>query len=52
VIALGGALAAIALVVGATDRTRRRERRPITFDDRPRSATQRLGLFEHLTLND
>jgi hypothetical protein len=51
VIALGGALAAIALVVGATDRTRRRERR-ITFDDRPRSATQRLGLFEHLTLND
>ena len=51
-IALAAALATIALVIRAVDRRRRRERRPIDFDDRPAFATQRLGLFEHITVHD
>ena len=48
VVVLGG----FALLVKAIDRARRRERRPIRFDDRPAFATQRLGLFEHLATHD
>lgn len=51
-IALGVGLAAFALLVKAIDRARRRERRPVRFDDRPARATQRLGLFEHLAMHD
>jgi hypothetical protein len=51
-IALGVVLGAIVLLVKAIDRARRRERRPIRFDDRPAHATQRLGLFEHLAMHD
>jgi hypothetical protein len=51
-ITLGVALGAFALFVKAIDRARRRERRPIRFDDRPARATQRLGLFEHLAMHD
>lgn len=43
-IAFGAALGAIALLVRAVDRARRRERQPINFDERPAFATQRLGL--------
>jgi hypothetical protein len=43
---------AIALFVRAIDRTRRRTRWPVSFDDRPAPATQRLGLFEHVTNDD
>jgi hypothetical protein len=51
-IALGVVLCAFALLVKAMDQVRRRERRPIRFDDRPALATQRLGLFEHLAIHD
>ena len=51
-ISLGIVLAAIVLLVKTIDRARRRERRPIRFDDRPALATQRLGLFEHLAMHD
>jgi hypothetical protein len=51
-IALGVVLGALVLLVKAIDRARRRERRPIRFDDRPAFATQRLGLFEHLAMHD
>ena len=51
-IALGVVLGAFALLVKAIDRARRRERRPVRFDDRPAFATQRLGLFEHLAMHD
>jgi hypothetical protein len=51
-IALVVALCAFALLVKAMDRVRRRERRPVRFDDRPALATQRLGLFEHLAMHD
>ena len=51
-IALGVVLGALVLLVRALDRARRRERRPIRFDDRPTRATQRLGLFEHLAMHD
>jgi hypothetical protein len=51
-IALGVALGAIALLMRAIDRTRRRQRRSINFDDRPALATQRLGLSEHITTQE
>jgi len=51
-VALGVGLGAFALLVKAIDRARRRERRPVRFDDRPARATQRLGLFEHLAMHD
>jgi hypothetical protein len=51
-IALGLVLGAFAFLVKAIDRARRRERRPVRFDDRPVLATQRLGLFEHLAMHD
>jgi hypothetical protein len=46
------ALAAIALAVKTIDRLRRQKRPPINFDGRPASTTQRLGLFEHVTMGD
>jgi len=51
-IALGVILGAFVFLVKALDRARRRERRPIRFDDRPARATQQLGLFEHLAMHD
>jgi hypothetical protein len=51
-IALGVTLGAIALLVRAIDRARRRERWPIDLDERPALATQRLGLSEHITIHD
>jgi hypothetical protein len=51
-IALGVVLGALVLLVKAADRARRRERRPIRFDDRPAGATQRLGLFDHVAIHD
>jgi hypothetical protein len=51
-IALGVVLGAFVLLVRAIDRARRRERRPIRFDDRPAGATQRLGLFDHVAIHD
>lgn len=51
-IGLGATLVAIAFAVWALDRSRRRERWPLDFDDRPALATQRLGLFEHVAVHD
>jgi len=51
-ITLGIALGTIAWLVRVVDRVRRRERRPINFDDRPALATQRLGLFDHIAIHD
>jgi hypothetical protein len=51
-VALDATFAATALLVRAIDRGRRRQRTPINFDDRPRLATQRLGLSEHITIHD
>jgi hypothetical protein len=51
-IASGIALLAAARLVRAIDSDRRRERRPIDFDDRPAAATQRLGLFDHIAAHD
>jgi len=48
----GIVLGAIALLVQAIDRARRRERCFVSFDDRPAPATQRLGLFEYITEHD
>ena len=48
--AIGAALVVMVLFVKAVDRVWRRERRPIVFDDRPRQATQRLDLFEGVTI--
>jgi hypothetical protein len=49
---LGAALVAIVLLVKAVDRARRRERRPLNFDERPAPATQRLGLFDRVAMHD
>lgn len=51
-VALGAALGAIVLLVKIIDRTTRRERRPVNFDERPALATQRLGLFERMVHPD
>ncbi|HEX3704312.1 MAG TPA: hypothetical protein VHU82_13350 [Vicinamibacterales bacterium] len=51
-VAIDATLAAIALMVRSIDRARRRRRLPINFDARPRLATQRLGLSEHITIHD
>lgn len=51
-IALAIVLGAFVFLVKALDRVRRRERRPVRFDDRPARAAQRLGLFEHLAMHD
>lgn len=48
----GAALSLIVLVVKIIDREHRRERVPVNFDERPAPATQRLGLFEHLAIDD
>jgi hypothetical protein len=45
-------LGAIVLMTKLIDRAQRRERLPVIFDEGPVPATQRLGLFEHLTLHD
>lgn len=47
-IGFGVTLAATGLLVSALDRARRREPRPVNFDEPPALATQRLGLFEHI----
>jgi len=47
-VAAGLALAAVALFLRTLDRTHRRERRAVAFDDGPVQVTQRLGLFEHI----
>ena len=49
---LGAALVAIVVLVKAIDRARRRERRPLNFDERPAPATQRLGLFDRVAMHD
>ena len=46
------ALGAAALLVRAVDGFWRRERWPLTFDDRPGTGTQRLGLFAHVAVQD
>jgi hypothetical protein len=48
----GAALSQVVLMVKIIDRERRRERVPVNFDERPAPATQRLGLFEHLAIDD
>jgi hypothetical protein len=48
----GAALAAIVLVVRTIDRVRRRDRQPVDFDQRPATATQRLGLLERMVNPD
>jgi hypothetical protein len=45
-------LGAMALFVRGIDRGFRRERHPVAFNDRPAPPTQRLGLFEHITVHD
>ena len=47
-VGLGAALGAIVILVKIVDRARRRERRPVNFDERPALATQRLGLFDRI----
>jgi hypothetical protein len=49
---LGAALGAIVLLIRIIDRAKRRERRPVNFDERPALATQRLGLFERIANHD
>jgi hypothetical protein len=49
---LSAALGAIVLLVKFIDRTRRRERLPVNFDERPAPATQRLGLLERMANPD
>jgi hypothetical protein len=44
--ALGAALGGIIVLVNAVDRSMRRERRAVNFDEQPARATQRLGLFD------
>jgi hypothetical protein len=51
-VGLGLALGAIVLLVKFIDRTRRRERLPVNFDERPAPATQRLGLLERMVNPD
>jgi len=45
-VGVGLALGGIVLLIKLIDRTNRRERLPLNFDERPAPATQRLGLFE------
>ncbi len=45
-------LGAIVLTTKLIDRAQRRERVPVNFDEGPVPATQRLGLFDHVTLHD
>lgn len=52
VMVLASVLGAMVLLVKTIDRVRRRERRPVDFDERPAFATQRLGLFEHIAMQD
>jgi hypothetical protein len=49
-VAVGAGLVVNVVFVKAVDRSRRRERRPIVFDDRPPQATQRLDLFERVAI--
>jgi hypothetical protein len=49
---LGAALGAIVLLMRIIDRTWRRERLPVNFDQRPALPTQRLGLFERIANHD
>jgi hypothetical protein len=49
---LGAALCAIVLLIRIIDRTWRRERLPVNFDERPALPTQRLGLFERIANHD
>jgi len=51
-VGLGVALGAIVLLIRVIDRSNRRERLPVNFDERPAPATQRLGLFEHIANHD
>jgi hypothetical protein len=47
--ALVAALGAIVLVIKRVDGANRSDAQPVNFDERPRLATQRLGLFERAT---
>jgi hypothetical protein len=46
------ALGASVVLARVADRAERRERRPMDFDGRPRPMTQRLGLQDHIAMND
>ena len=45
-------LGAIVLMIRLIDRAQRRERLPVNFNEGPVPATQRLGLFDHVSLHD
>ncbi len=49
---LTAVLIAMAVLARAADRARRRDRCPIDFDARPQPATQRLGLLNHVGMNE
>jgi hypothetical protein len=51
-VGLGVALGAIVVLIKTIDRSIRRERLPVNFDERPAPATQRLGLFERMANPD
>ena len=51
-IGLTAVVIAMAVLARAADRAQRRDRRPIDFDARPRPATQRLGLLDHIGMNE
>jgi hypothetical protein len=46
------ALAGAVLVIKIIDRTQRRERQQVDFDERPALPTQRLGVFERMAIHD
>jgi hypothetical protein len=46
---LGLTIAAIGLLLRTIDAARRQDRAVVDFDGRPTPATQRLGLFEHIS---
>jgi hypothetical protein len=49
---LAAMLGATAILARAADRVRRRERWPVNFDGRPNLPTQRLGLLEHIAIDN
>jgi hypothetical protein len=48
----GAVLVALVLFIRIADRLNRRQRWPISFDEAPAQATQRLGLFERMAVHD
>jgi hypothetical protein len=50
--ALSAALGVALFTVNATDRTQRREKAIVNFNEKPAPPTQRLGLFERLATDD